>query len=161
MTEKERFLGLFEWEAETTTRVLKAYPPDKLDLRPHEKSRSAKELMQTFIAEGVAMIQICDGAIDWTKVVGPDLATAEELIVAFEGMMTQVIDKIKATPGEDLEKPMDWIGRQAPRLEALMSMLFDQVHHRGQMSVYIRLADGKVPSIYGPSADEPMEQLAQ
>ncbi|MCC7356009.1 MAG: hypothetical protein IT410_00100 [Candidatus Doudnabacteria bacterium] len=161
MTEKERFLGLFEWEAETTTRVLKAYPSDKLDLRPHEKSRSAKELMQTFIAEGVAMIQICEGAVDWTKVVGPDLATAEELIVAFEGMMTQVIDKIKATPGEDLEKNMDWIGRQAPRLEALMSMLFDQVHHRGQMSVYIRLADGKVPSIYGPSADEPMEQLAQ
>lgn len=161
MTEKERFLGLFEWEAETTTRVLKAYPADKLDLRPHEKSRSAKELMQTFIAEGVAMIQICEGAVDWTKVVGPDLATAEELIVAFEGMMTQVIDKIKATPGEDLEKPMDWIGRQAPRLEALMSMLFDQVHHRGQMSVYIRLAGGKVPSIYGPSADEPIEQLAQ
>lgn len=161
MTEKERFLGLFEWEAQTTAKVLKAFPADKIDLKPHEKSRSAKELMQTFIAEGVAMIQICEGAVDWSKVVGPDLATADELVVAFEGMMTQVTDKIKATPDAELESNMEWIGRQAPRVEALMSMLFDQVHHRGQLSVYIRLADGKVPSIYGPSADEPMEQLAQ
>jgi uncharacterized damage-inducible protein DinB len=71
-------------------------------------------------------------------------------------MMTQVADKIKATPDDKLEMNMDWIGRQAPRLEALTSMLFDQVHHRGQMSVYVRMAGGLVPSIYGPSADEPM-----
>lgn len=157
MTEKEKFLSLFEWEVNTTAKVLKAYPADKLDMRPHEKSRSGKELMQTFIAEGVACLQICEGAVDWNTVKGPDLATAEELVVAFEGMMTQVADKIKATSDEDLNQNMDWLGRQAPRVEALTSMLFDQVHHRGQMSVYIRLAGGQVPSIYGPSADEPWD----
>jgi uncharacterized damage-inducible protein DinB len=114
-------------------------------------------MMQTFVAEGVAMIQICEGAIDWTKVHGPELTTAQEYIVAFEGMMTQVADKIKATPEDQLMSNMDWIGRQAPRLEALTSMIFDQVHHRGQMSVYVRMAGGLVPSIYGPSADEPWE----
>ncbi len=161
MNEKDKFLELFEWEAATTAKVLKAFPADKLDYRPHEKSRSAKELIQTFIAEGVAMIQICEGAVDWTKVHGPELATAEELVVAFEGMMTQVADKIKATPDDQLHSNMEWIGRQAPRLEALTSMLFDQVHHRGQMSVYVRMAGGLVPSIYGPSADEPLEKLAE
>jgi len=157
MSKKEEFLSLFEWEAATTAKVLKAFPADKLDYRPHEKSRSTKEMMQTFIAEGVAMLQICEGALDWSTVKGPDLASAQELIVAFEGMMTQVTDKIKATPEEELLKNMEWIGRQAPRIEALTSMLFDQVHHRGQMSVYVRLAGGLVPSIYGPSADEPGE----
>lgn len=157
MFDKNAFLTLFEWEAATTAKLLKAFPADQLEFRPHEKSRSAKEMMQTFIAEGVAMLQICEGAIDWSSVHGPDLATASELVTAFEGMMTQVADKIKATPEDQLKMDMDWIGRQAPRLEALTSMLFDQVHHRGQLSVYIRLAGGLVPSIYGPSADEPWD----
>lgn len=157
MSRKDSVLEMFEWEVATTAKVLKAYPSDKLDFKPHEKSRSAKEMMQTFVAEGVAMIQICEGAIDWTKVHGPELTTAQEYIVAFEGMMTQVADKIKATPEDQLMSNMDWIGRQAPRLEALTSMIFDQVHHRGQMSVYVRMAGGLVPSIYGPSADEPWE----
>lgn len=157
MARKDKFLEMFEWETATTAKVLKAFPADQLEYRPHEKSRSAKEMMQTFIAEGVAMLQICEGAIDWTQVQGPDLTSAQELIVAFEGMMTQVADKIKATPEEDLLADMDWLNRKAPRIEALTSMLLDQVHHRGQMSVYIRLAGGKVPSIYGPSADEPWE----
>jgi uncharacterized damage-inducible protein DinB len=156
MTEKEVFLDLFKWETATTAKVLKAFPEDQLDFRPHEKSRSAKEMMQTFISEGVILLQICEGAIDWTKTHAPDLATAGELIVAFEGMMTQVADKILATPNEELQKNMEWIGRQAPRYEALTSMMFDQVHHRGQFSVYVRMAGGKVPSIYGPSADEPL-----
>ena len=157
MFDKKAFLELFEWETGTTAKILKAYPADKLEMRPHEKSRTAKELMKTFTAEGVACLQICEGAVDWNTVKGPDLATAEELVVAFEGMMTQVADKIKATSEEELKQEMDWLGRKAPRIEALTSMLFDQVHHRGQMSVYIRLAGGLVPSIYGPSADEPFD----
>jgi uncharacterized damage-inducible protein DinB len=42
-----------------------------------------------------------------------------------------------------------------PKMQALWMFLCDQIHHRGQFSVYLRMADGKVPSIYGPSADEP------
>ena len=156
MSEKDKFVTNFEWEVATTAKLLKAYPADKLDWKPHEKSRSAKELMQTFISEGNAMLQICDGHVDWSKISGPELSSSEELISAFEGKMTEVADKIKATQDSDLNQDMDWLNRKAPRLEALTSMLFDQVHHRGQFSVYIRMAGGLVPSIYGPSADEPM-----
>lgn len=156
MSEKDKFVTNFEWEVATTAKLLKAYPADKLDWKPHEKSRSAKELMQTFISEGNAMLQICDGHVDWSKISGPELSSSEELISAFEGKMTEVADKIKATQDSDLNQDMDWLNRKAPRLEALTSMLFDQVHHRGQFSVYIRMAGGLVPSIYGPSADEPL-----
>ena len=158
MSDKDKFVTNFEWEVATTAKLLKAYPADKLDWKPHEKSRTAKEMMQTFIAEGNAMLQICDGHVDWSKINGPELSSSEELISAFEGKMTEVADKIKASSDTDLEQNMDWLNRQAPRLEALNSMLFDQVHHRGQFSVYIRMAGGLVPSIYGPSADEPWEE---
>lgn len=156
MTPKEKLLATWEMENKTTAKVLRAYPADKLDWKPHEKSRSAKELMQTFVTEGQAMLQICEGAVDWTSLTPPDLHTSEELVTAVEGMATQVADKIKATSEEDIEKMMDFAGNQTSRLDCLMMMLHDHIHHRGQFSVYLRMAGGLVPSIYGPTADEPM-----
>ncbi|NIP58360.1 MAG: hypothetical protein GWM92_04890 [Gemmatimonadetes bacterium] len=44
---------------------------------------------------------------------------------------------------------------EIPRIDWLWFLLNDQIHHRGQFSIYLRMADGQVPSIYGPSADEP------
>jgi uncharacterized damage-inducible protein DinB len=46
------------------------------------------------------------------------------------------------------------------RLDVIWANLFDVIHHRGQLSVYVRMAGGKVPSIYGPSADEPVASVA-
>lgn len=155
---KDKMMAMLEAEFAITARVLKAFPADKIDWKPHELSRSAKEIMQTFITEGDSMIQMCDGILDFTIISKVDLPTAEDMIVAFEGKATQIIDKVKATPEEELEKDMQFFGMTGSRLEAIMFLLHDHIHHRGQFSVYIRMAGGKIPSIYGPTADEPMNQ---
>jgi uncharacterized damage-inducible protein DinB len=59
------------------------------------------------------------------------------------------------SPG-DFERPVDFYGMQISLGQALWYELFDHIHHRGQISVYMRLAGAKLPSIYGPTADEPM-----
>ncbi|HYT82942.1 MAG TPA: hypothetical protein VEK86_05800, partial [Gemmatimonadales bacterium] len=63
MSEKEQFLTTWEREAGTTLRVLKAYPGTKVDLKPHEKARSAKELAWTFVFEGVGGVQGVEGEL--------------------------------------------------------------------------------------------------
>jgi len=82
------------------------------------------------------------------------------VIAAYEQTAKGFVERIKRTPDAEFDKTVKFF--VAPKqmadirkMEVLWLMLMDQVHHRGQFSVYLRMADGKVPSIYGPSADEP------
>jgi len=59
-------------------------------------------------------------------------------------------------PSKDLDRVTDFYGHQLSVLEVLWAELHDQIHHRGQFSVYLRLAGARVPSNYGPTADEPV-----
>jgi uncharacterized damage-inducible protein DinB len=68
----------------------------------------------------------------------------------------EVQEMIAQAGDEQLNKIIDFYGHQLRAIDALMAELHDQIHHRGQFSVYLRLAGAKVPSIYGPTADEPM-----
>jgi hypothetical protein len=159
MTEKEQFLGALQREIPTTLRVLKAYPTAKADLKPHAKCKSAKELAWVFVTEQKASEQALDGGIDFGKMPkGPD--TLGEVIKTYELSSKAFMERVKKTPEAELNKTVKFF--VAPKqmgdvrkMDVLWSMLMDSVHHRGQLSVYLRMADGKVPSIYGPSADEP------
>jgi len=159
MTEKEQFLRALEREIPTTTKVLKAYPAAKSDLKPHGKCKSAKELAWTFVTEQKASEQALDGGIEFGKMAkAPD--TFPEVIATFEKTSKAFMERIKRTPDADLNKTVKFF--VAPKqmgdlrkMDVLWFMLMDCVHHRGQFSVYLRMADGKVPSIYGPSGDEP------
>lgn len=157
MSEKDDFLKVLEREFTTTLKVFKAFPADNLDFKPHQRSRSAKELIQTAIGEEALLRDIIEGHVDFTKEqVGSDFGTLEELLTAYQGGHTQTVDKLSAAPEEDFQKQVDFGGWETTRIEGLWELLMDSVHHRGQFSVYLRMAGGKVPSIYGPSADEPM-----
>jgi len=86
--------------------------------------------------------------------------TFPEVIATFEKTSKAFMERIKRTPDADLNKTVKFF--VAPKqmgdlrkMDVLWFMLMDCVHHRGQFSVYLRMADGKVPSIYGPSGDEP------
>lgn len=159
MTEKEQFLGVLEREFPTTLKVLKAFPAAKADIKPHAKSRTAKDLAWTFVTEQKASEQALDGAIELGKM-PPAPGTLAEVIATYEKAYRALVERVKKTPEAELNKTVKFF--TAPkqmgdvrRMDILWFMLMDSVHHRGQLSVYLRMADGKVPSIYGPSADEP------
>lgn len=154
---KEKYMQTKEREFQTTLKVLKAYPKDKQDIKPHAtKSKSAKELARNFAQEEAMCAQIIDGAVDWNKM--PQLqGDIDEAIKTYESEHAKTMEKLKNASEEDLQKPINFFGGEMSRMDAMHEMLHDAIHHRGQFSVYMRLADGKLPMIYGPTADEPWE----
>jgi uncharacterized damage-inducible protein DinB len=159
-SEKENYLKIWDREFQTTLKVLKAYPHDKAEMKPAEKSKSARELAWVFASEEKTIFSgIAEGNIDWSKMEQAP-PTISEVITAYEHAHKDAIAKIKAVPEEKLHETMKFF--VAPKttgdvrkIDLLWMMLMDQVHHRGQFSVYLRIAGAKVPSIYGPTADEP------
>jgi uncharacterized damage-inducible protein DinB len=159
-TEKESFIQTWEREFQTTIKVLRAYPADKLDLKPAEKSKSARDLLSVYIGEQHFFSQILDGALDFTSQAPKPPPTLDEIVRASEHGNATLVAKIKRMSDASFEDTVNFPvapKTMAPvrKMDLCWMMLFDSIHHRGQISVYIRLAGGKVPSIYGPTADEP------
>ena len=157
---KDMILHTWEQEYQTTLKLLRAYPEDKLDLKPHEKLRTAKELAWTIVTNEPWMI---DGILTGNFAVGQDIAiptTMREIISNYETIHREIVNKVKKMNDEDLNRNIKFfVGPKQTgdvRIGDLLSLLvLDQVHHRGQLSVYLRIAGGRVPSIYGPTAEEP------
>jgi uncharacterized damage-inducible protein DinB len=156
LNEKNSFLERLDWEMNTSIKVMKSMPADKLDVKPHPTSRSAKELMHVLIHELAFMKDIADGELDWEKAYSEYGDTLEEITSRAQANHMEVMDKLKNIPDEELQKPIRFTSHEVPRLEAMLELMFDQIHHRGQLSIYVRMNGGKVPQIYGPSYDEPM-----
>lgn len=161
MTEKEQFLGVWEKEYPTTVKVLRAYPGAKADMKPHQRARSAKELAWTFAFDGYGGMQAVDGELKLPPTNMPAMPEKwDGMVGEVERAFRSLADKVRKTNDAELNKTIKFF--TAPKqmgdvrkLDFLWFLLMDMVHHRGQFSVYLRMADGKVPSIYGPSADEP------
>jgi len=159
MNEKEMYLQGWEREFQTTLKVLKAYPANQLDFKPHERSRSARELAWVFVQGEQFVDAVIKGQIGPPSDAQPP-ATLQEILTTFEQTHKEMVAKVKKLSEKDYNstikipvgpnKMEDW-----RRADTLWFVIMDQVHHRGQFSVYLRMAGGKVPSIYGPSADEP------
>lgn len=161
MSMTDAMLQEFDNEAGTTRRCLERVPTDKLDWTPHPKSMTLGALA-LHIAANPAMI-VGWAAQDETGFTGektpPPASTADILAVHDAGVKT-VRETLSTIGDEGLKKT--WKGTAGGR--TLMTMpkaslvraiaLNHWYHHRGQLSVYLRLLDVPVPSIYGPSADE-------
>ena len=160
MSEKDMFLQTWEREFQTTLKVLKAYPASKLDFKPHERSMSAKELAWGFATgETVLVNGVVKGEVDFQSAPKPPAAFSE-ILSAYEKTHREMVGKVKNFSEADFNKsiPVPVGPKQMGEVrggDLLWLIVMDGVHHRGQFSVYLRLAGGKVPSIYGPSADEP------
>jgi uncharacterized damage-inducible protein DinB len=163
MTALDRFLESYDREHATTMRVLRAYPPDQLDLRPHPKSNSAKTLAWTFVLERylgrrVWHDEFAHGLTPGNPPKMPE--TWPEIVDALDNAHREFRDLISSATDEQLNEKVHFFTApktmgEISRIEWLWFLLHDQIHHRGQFSVYLRMAGGKVPSIYGPTADEP------
>jgi len=153
MTEKDYFASTHGRECATTYNLLKAFPEDKLDIRPNPKSRSARELAFVLANQELFFKQAVAGAIDFSLFANQAPKTMAEIIKVLENNHKAVHEALESASMDDLNKMVNFGGHDMRRLDALWANQFDIVHHRGQFSVYLRLADAAVPSIYGPTAD--------
>lgn len=160
---KTQFLNTFEREHATTLRVLRAYPIGKEPLRPHEKCKTAVDLAWIFAGEMGMLLTGLTTGFDWSNPpqMPPTPATMDEVVATLDQMQKSVVQTVRNMSDEQLATETvafpSGPGQMGypSKLEFLWFVLSDQIHHRGQFSIYLRMADGKVPSIYGPSADEP------
>ncbi len=141
-------------------KLLKAYPANKADFKPHEKSRSAKELGWVFVTEQGLADMALKGKIDFAGPRPTSPVTYNEIVAAFENASRETVSKASKASESDLNRTVQFPigpGKMGDfrAMDVLWMTLMDQIHHRGQLSVYMRLAGAKVPSIYGPTADEP------
>ena len=158
---KQQFLDGFERESATTLKVLKAYPEDQSELRPHERSKTARELAAMFTMEMAAIDAVIRGTFTFPPKPLPTPENWKAVIDTFDQIRTRALEGLREATDESLASgtvPFPTAPKtmgQWPKLEFAWFLLCDQIHHRGQLSVYLRMAGGKLPSIYGPTADEP------
>ena len=158
----DALLPEFDREMTTTRTVLERVPEDRLDWKPHAKSFSLGALA-THVANLPAW---GPDALTGTRY---DLATSQPPVApsSITALLTTFDDNVAATRSAlvgktDEELLVMWTLASddkaifsAPRTHVLRSFVLNHlIHHRGQLSVYLRLLDVPVPSIYGPSADE-------
>jgi uncharacterized damage-inducible protein DinB len=157
---KKQFADVYARERATTLKVLRAFPADQHGFQPHERSNTALKLAWTFVAENTIAGTALRGEWKMPPEIPPAPATFAEVIAAYETSAERLLDDLTKAPDSKLSETVPFFSgpmqfAPIPIMELLWFMLLDSVHHRGQLSVYLRMAGGKVPSIYGPSADEP------
>ena len=158
MSTPEFFLQRWEPEQAAFAKVLKAMPTDKLDYRPHERSTSAGDLAWQLVEEQRVLADLIDhGTINWET--RPRPSSTDEIVAEWDKHTAALHSRLKTLDAEKSAKSANFnVGGQTAFSESVGSMLwgflFDMVHHRGQLSTYLRPMGGKVPSIYGPSADD-------
>jgi uncharacterized damage-inducible protein DinB len=156
----EFLIGNLQHEISITETVFQAVPTDTLEFRPDPKSRSAIGLLRHITLEDEWLLNsVADGHVppppDDSDACG--LMTPAEAIARYRERIPAAIARVQALPGEALLKPIDFLGMMTlPALQILSMTLRHSAHHRGQLSSYLRAMGGKVPGIYGPSADTVM-----
>ena len=157
MTLREYYLQRAKAEFPVFVKVMKALPDD-LSYKPHERSPSAEQIVWLLMTEMKACIDAVDtGQADWIDDVTPP--SRSEMIALYEKYANELIEKVSNVDDAALEKNAKFIYKgmkvmDEPGIQLLWELLFDAINKRGQLSAYIRPMGGKVPSIYGQSADD-------
>jgi uncharacterized damage-inducible protein DinB len=165
MSIKEFLLAEMNREIDRSRRALEQAPEGKYDWKPHEKS-----MIFGYLANMVATIpmwiimQINQDELD---IAPKDGSKFEQKKIDSSAELVEALDKAAAGAREAFEKTSDehlntnWqlkaggnVVMEAPRHEMIQDTILHWAHHRGQMTVYLRLMGAKVPAIYGPSADD-------
>jgi len=147
----------FEREMQTTLRVIETVPTGRLDYRPDSKSKTGLGLVRHIALEDEWLLN-CIANGEFTP--PPDDSDAcgimnpADAIARYKEKVPLALDRVRAMSGEKLAGVIDLFGMiKAPGVNFLAMTIKHSVHHRGQLSTYLRPMGGKVPGIYGPSAD--------
>ena len=157
---QELLVETFKDEMPRFVRALEAVPEGNLDYRPHEKSRSAGDLLAVFADEADMLLSIVRGGrFDMGAFTPSHFPTAAAATAAFRTRMESTLAALAACDAARWEGPAQFVAGEKVEWETTVGQmcwgfLLDLIHHRGQLTVYLRPMGGRVPSIYGPSADE-------
>ena len=151
-----------ENEIPLTKKILAAVPQGQLGFKLGDKGRTAQELMwhvvqsDIWFAEGIAA-----GEFAHSDSKGPAPESVDRIVAEYEKGLPVALGKVKAMTPEQLAKPISFFNiMNFPAVMYLQFLNNHMIHHRGQLSTYLRAMNAHVPGIYGGSADEPFEMPA-
>jgi len=151
------YLGTLKNESRITKKVLEAVPADKVDYRPEPAARSANELVRHIAAADNRFLETpINGVFDTNPSLLPEsVKTPQEIANWYEERFAKNFEALSKLSGEQLTKIIDFRGLfKQPAVMFLMIGMNHTIHHRGQLSSYLRCMGAKVPSIYGESYDD-------
>jgi len=160
MDEKALFLKFWDREAPATRKVISRIPQDRSDYRADPKARNAREIAWLMVREEILLADGLEkGVFDWVEVPAPD--GVKEILDTYDRHHPDVTKRLHALDTSRWERqvPFMYQGQEIMSDTGFASawgFLFDLIHHRGQLSTYLRPMGSTVPAIYGPSADESM-----
>ncbi len=157
------YLGTLKNESRITKKVLEAVPPDKGEYKPDPNSRSAIELVRHIAAADNRFLEtVINGVFDANPALLPEsLKTPAEIAAWYEERHAKNFEALTKLTGDQLLKIVDFRGMfQRPAVSFVMLGLHHTIHHRGQLSAYLRSMGAKVPSIYGESYDDAQARKA-
>lgn len=155
MTNKEFFLETLKEEAPKFRVAIDALPEDKLSHKVHERSREAGNLAAQLALQWKAVSGIVTAGAPAFNPHEMEHQTKADMLAKFDQGIAQLEKDIEATSEEDWENGDAAMGEvwKDKKFHMAWGFLFDAIHHRGQLSTYLRAMGAVVPSIYGPSAD--------
>jgi uncharacterized damage-inducible protein DinB len=157
MSTREFFLERFQIERPAFVNVIRALPGDKLDYKPHERSSAAGDIAWFLALELRALARMAETLeMHWQQL--PNPGSLDAIADAYEDAANELEMKLMSVDDAKWEQDCSMyfgerLVRRAPLGEMIWDFFFDAIHHRGQLTVYIRPMGGKVPSTYGPTAD--------
>jgi uncharacterized damage-inducible protein DinB len=152
----ETYLTNFKNEHQATRKVIQAIPLDKSDYRPDEISKTALELAWHIAATEMRFLDaVVAGAFDFTPRPRPEsIQNSADLLAWYDENFATHIETVSNLSGEQLAKIVDFRGiMQMPAVTFVGFAMRHSIHHRGQLSTYLRPMGAKVPAIYGESYD--------
>ena len=158
MDNREFFIQRWEAEQPAFLKVLRAVPADQLSYRPHERCTPAGALAWQLAQEQEQLVELLDkGEIEFN--IAPHPSKVSDIVATYEKATDKLRTKLKSTDDQAWSRNVRFLMKGAPAWSDTMQnmfwgYLFDMVHHRGQLSAYLRPMGAKVPAIYGPSADD-------
>jgi uncharacterized damage-inducible protein DinB len=153
MDDKALFVGFWTSESDTTRKVLSRIPEGST-YKPDPKSRTAQEIAWQIVCEEKMLIEAMEnGKAEWAP--PPTPKTMREVVDAYDAQAASMGDRFVALPQETWDGTMEFFGKLRPVGPMAWTFLFDLIHHRGQITTYLRPMGSTVPQVYGPSADEP------
>ncbi len=152
-----------EREHHLTKRIIESIPPSNEDYRPDPNAKSALELAWHFISAEIRFLKgIAAGEFDYSGSRPDSVHNSAEMAEWYGKQFAEASESLKQLSGEQLAKTIDFRGMlQLPAVFYLQFAGNHSVHHRGQLSTYLRPMGGKVPSIYGESYDDAQARQAR
>jgi uncharacterized damage-inducible protein DinB len=160
---REIFLIDLKGEHATTARIISAIPGEKADYHPDPAARSAIELAWHIASsEMMFMDAVIKGSFDFSGLGRSEsVATPEDVTRWYKEGFGSRVEKLNQVPDEQLAREVDFRGvLKIPAVMYLNVLLHHSIHHRGQLSTYLRPMGAKVPVIYGESYDSKQAKIA-